>query len=640
MADQSAAIAQLFDQERSLATQLLQDATTEIQQVFTTLGQSNIYAYSPYNWQSPSPPIIGPLPALNGPSRPGRPANPLKPVLAPVTINIPNPTFGTAPTNAVVSPSITIPSSSITLPSDNTGSVPSVSTPNFPGVPSLLSLPSTALPYPFLTIPNAPVLSAVAFSAQAPDDIATMTVQQYLDQLAASYTQYSQSIPMLVQNNWLLWFNAMVGNNPNIRIIDGIITTYMTAGGAGVPVPIEEAIITRAVDRTSAEYRRARTAVWEDVSKRGLTLPSGALQAGLRAARGMAAEAASKVAVDVGIKNLELEHDHMKFMITMGVELNKVLLGFASETAKVVVECNAQAIELTKLVLTGMIEANNMLVKVYLAKWEGYRAAVEVFKARIQAQEMQIQLYKAQIEAELAKTEINKATVEVLNAIVNANRGIVDMYKSQIDAETAKLEADRIRIMGYEAQIRAYVSRVEAYKAQWEGYKAQVEGQVAIATVYRTQIEAYTAQVNAYKANVEAYGEQVRGYTAQVEAVSKVNNTQLQAWSIELEGVLKAYVADTSAYAENWKAVGEQARAGANITAIQTEFLSKMYTTQVQIDIERAREHLAQWRSQLEGSLQATAGQTHAANVTAQLAGSALNGLTAFAGTLSTSQGS
>jgi hypothetical protein len=37
------------------------------------------------------------------------------------------------------------------------------------------------------------------------------------------------------------------------------------------------------------------------------------------------------------------------------------------------VECNGQAIEMTKTVLQGMIEINNAIVKVYLAKWEGYR---------------------------------------------------------------------------------------------------------------------------------------------------------------------------------------------------------------------------------------------------------------------------
>jgi hypothetical protein len=636
MADNTAAIEELFNQQVQTGQQLITDARADIENTFAALGNSSIYDYTPYEWQVPSPPIIGPLPSLTGPSPPGAPSDPKEPTLKEFG-SIPNPVYGTQPINSLHPPTITFPGQPQGEPTDSTGQAPGVSIPVFPTAPPLIAVPDAALPYPYITIPNAPIFTPPAFDGVKPDDIQTITLAEYLQKLADAYAQYSTQMPALIQNNTMAWFRAFIAENPNVRILDGMVTSYLNTGGTGIPLPLEEAIITRAVDRVTNESRRAQARVWETVSQRGLVLASGALMSGLKEARAVAQEATSKVAVDVAIKNLDLEHDHMKFMLTLGRELQTMLLNFANDTGKIVTEINGQAIELTKTVLTGMIEINNANVRIYTAKWEGYRAAVEVFKARWMAIESQIRVYEAQIKAELAKVEVNKATVELINAIVNANHAIVLLYKTQIDAETAKLEADRVRVMAYTASVQGYVAKIEAYKARWEGYSAAVNGQLAIANVYKAQVEGFTADVNAYKAGVEAYVAQVQGATASINAIATQNEENLKAWSTELDGKLRGYVARTQGYSEQWKAIGEQARAGANITGIQSEFLSKMYTSQVQVDIERAREHMAQWRQQLEASLQASQAMVQTSQVAGQLASSTMNGLTAFAGTLATS---
>jgi hypothetical protein len=372
------------------------------------------------------------------------------------------------------------------------------------------------------------------------------------------------------------------------------------------------------------------------MSAKGLTLPSGALQAGRRAARATMAEGVSKVATDVAIKNLELEHDHMKFMLQLGTELQKMLLSFASESARVVTELNGQAIEMTKLTLQGMIEIQNVIVKIWLAQWDGYKAAVDVFRAKIAANEQQVSLYEAQIKAELAKTEVNKATVEVLQSVVSANNILTQMYKTQVDAETAKIESDRVRVMAYEAAVRGYVAKVDGWKARWEGYRAGVDGQLAKAKIYESQQLGYKAQVEGYTAGVEAYRAQVQGYSAQVDAVSKQNEAALKAWGIQWDGLMKAYATDVEAYGRNWSAIGEQMRAQANTLGIQGEFLSRMYSTQTQIEIERSHQHFGEWQARIRAALDTAGGLTQAANVAAGMANSALNSLTAFAGTLTT----
>jgi hypothetical protein len=631
--DDSALIKQIFTDQVTTAKSLTDTAAADIQKAFAALYQSTVYNYDPYNWQTPPTPLIGGISIPTGPSRPVSPIAPTQPTLVGLNVNVPNPNFGSAPTDVPSAPAITFPTQPGGEPTDNTGAVPSVYTPTFPTSPTLLSLPSSTLPYPSVSLPTAPTLLPPSFDGSAPGDISTIDLNTYLQKLSDSYSQYSHDIPGMIQNNALQWFRAIKAENPNIVAIDGMITTYLTMGGSGIPVAIEEAIVTRATDRLSTEYQRKNAEVWDEVARRGLTLPSGALVSGRKAARAEMAEGVAKVATDVAIKNLDLEHDHMKFMMNLGFELQKFLASLAMDAAKTMLECNAQAIEMTKLVLQGMIEINNAIVKIYLAKWEGYKAAVEAFKAKIEANEAQVRLYEAQIKGELAKTEVNKAVVEVLTAIVSGNRAIAEMYKVQIDAETAKIEGSRVRVLAYEAAVRGFVAKVDAYKAKWDGYRAAADGQVAVAKIYESQVQGFRGKVEAYSANVHAYGEQVRGYSAQVEAASRQNETALKAWGLQWDGIMKAYATDVDAYGRNWSALGEQMRAQANVLGVQGDFLSRMYNVQTQIEIERSREHFSQWQSRLRQAMDTAKGIESASSVAASMANSSLNSLSAFAGT-------
>ena len=638
MAVTSSELDTIFQTQLQTAQTFQQNAQDALGPAFAVFSDPTVFQYTPYAWNTDQAPVISWNPTYQIPQRAVRPSLPKDPELIKYPEPLKNVDFEKDKPAAFTTlpPSITFPVEPSGEPTDSTGAVPTVYSPVFPGGPQLLALPSSTLPYPTVTVPPAPDLVMPVFDGAAPSDIQPVSLQEYLDLLTSSYDKYSQDLPDLVAANWMKWFSLMLDARPLIAKLSNTISTYIDNGGSGIPVPIEEAIVTRATDRVTAEQRRATVQVYEDVAKRGLVLPSGALLAGLKGARQTAAEANSKVATDIAIKNLELEHDHMKFMMNLGVELERWVLNFASDTAKSVIEVNSQAIDLTKTILTGMIEVNNIIVRIYLAKWEGYKAAADVYRSRISALEAQIRLYEAEIRAELAKVEINKAVVEVLTAIVNANRALVEQYKVAVDAETSKVEASRVQVLAFEASVRAYAARVEAYRAKWEGFRAATEGQVAKSRVYESQVQAYTARVNAWRAEIEGYEALIKGQAQTIDAISRQNEALLKEYTVEVSALLDAYKADIAAYGANWNAIAEQLRGDATAVQILGEFVLKSYQTQIQIDTERAREHLSEWRSVLEATLQAGNGLTQVAQVQNNMAASALNGLTAFAGGLAT----
>ena len=624
-------VATVFAETQALTAELVDRTTTALETATAALSDPSIYAFEPYDFQQPVMIFGGPVRTLSPPSRPQNPVLEPLPKVQPIVANLPNEpkkTLGAVPTAPIIKPP--------SLPGVSVGQGPTspelTAVLNLPTPPTLLPLGSTVLPYPTVTIPSAPVWSNPSFVGTAPDDIHTISMDEYLAMLTSTYNNYASAMPSLVQSNWRAWYSTMLQDHPMVATLQGVLTSYFSTGGTGIPVTIESAIITRAQDKVTGEQRRATKKVWEEAAKRGLWMPSGALAAGLKEAAQISAEATSKVVTDVAIKNLELEHDHMKFMLTTAETLEKTLQETSVGIARGVIEINGQAVEITKTVLQGMVAVNDAIVKVYLAQWEGYKAAVEKYRADIQVIQAKVQLYEAEIRAELAKTEVNKSVVAVLDSIVRANMSIVQMYKTQIDAETAKLEVDRVRTLLYESQVRGYVGTVDAFRARWDGYKSEVEGGLAQSQVYEAQVRGYSANVGAYSAEVAAYGESCRAVGIRAEATSKSNQAELAAWTAKADGLLRAFGENMRAFATEWQAKVAEAQINAEYYKANVGAITAYNATNIQQQMEMGRQHLVQWQTQLESALRAAQGLKEISAVWQNVASSSLSGLTAFAG--------
>jgi len=624
-------VATVFADTATMTAELLGSTTTALEVATAALSDPSIYAFEPYDFQQPIMIFGSPVQSLSPPARPETPNLDMLPRVQPIVSTMPTaPTknIGTVPS----APSITTPSK----PSTSIGSAPTAPTLTavlqLPVKPTMLPLSSTVLPYPTVTIPDVPVWSDPSFVGTAPDPIHTISMDEYLAMLTDTYAEYASSMPSLVQSNWRAWYSTMLQDHPMVGTLQGILTSYFNTGGAGIPVMIENAIVTRAQDKVTGEQRRATKKVWEEAAKRGLWMPSGALAAGLKEAAQISAEATSKVVTDVAIKNLELEHDHMKFMITAAETLEKTLQDTSVGLARGVIEINGQAVEITKTVLQGMVAVNDAIVKVYLAQWEGYKAAVEKYRADIQVIQAKVQLYEAEIRAELAKTEVNKAVVAVLDSIVRANLSIVQMYKTEIDAETAKLEVDRVRALLYESQVRGFVGTVDAFRARWDGYKSEVGATLAQAQVYESRVRGYSAGVGAYSAEVAAYGEYCRSVGIRADATAKSNQAELAAWTAKADGLLRAFGENMRAFATEWQAKVAEAQINAEYYKANTAAITAYNATNIQQQMEMGRQHLVQWQTQLESALRAAQGLKEIGAVWQNIASSSLSGLTAFAG--------
>jgi hypothetical protein len=604
---------------------------------FSALSNSGLFDYFPaaINIQFPS---------IGEPNRPSVPAPPEiggMPEMEQMAEFFPPPTefdrTGAPGAFSTTAPTYTAPSKPAESPGDFSATAPTVPTVGSVGTPQFITMPSTTLPYTTVDIPDKPPLSNPVFEGVRPDDLilpsAESLVQMYEEERAESRGMLptfmrEQADAMIAK--YVPEFNALRAK------INDAVASY--TGGVGIPSSIEGAIMARNYDRVAKEFNAALDTTLDTIAKRGFTLPPGALQGALTAARMEMGNAAVRGSTEVATKNLELEQQNFQFMLTLGKDLEVKMLDIVTSYLALALKVDEQAIAAAKEIVITYISAYNLQVLVYKALWDGYQADATVLKARIDANDSLVRMYEAEIKAELAKTEVNKSTAEVLMAVANANRAISDAYKAQVEAAQAPLEVAKAQTAVYEAQARAYAAKVQGFAARWDAYKAQVEGELGKFKAYTAQAEAYEAQARAYGTNATAYAAYANGVGEANKAVAVSNEGKIRKYDAlanhaikEYEGKVAGYTAEAAAAVKLGDIEVEYWRTKANL--IFQEYNAAMNQT-----FEYAREQMNLFRAQMEAAIHAANGLAQASNVAGNLAGSAMQGLSSFAGKLVTSE--
>ena len=513
---------------------------------------------------------------------------------------------------------------------------------NLPPLPAFLSLPALALPYPTVDVPAAPSLTLPVFEGVRPDALTLPDPQSMIDKYKQEQVDHRNLLPGFVQTQADALLAKYCPEYAQLRArINQVVIDYtdpVNGGGAGIPANIEGAIAARNSDRNNLEFQRALETASDTLAKKGFTIPPGAMLATLRQARMAMGDAQVRGNVEIATKNFELEQQNMQFMLKLGEALEEKVLETITQYLNLALRIDELSITSAKEITATYLGVYNLQVQVYRALWEGYQADAQVYKVKVDALEANVRLYEAEIKAELAKTEINKATVEILQVVATVNQTLANAYKAEVEAATATLEVARVRLALFESQVRAFAAQVGVYEAQWRGYEAEVNGQVGKMRGFEAQATAYVAQVNAYRAQVEAYAEKIRAIAAENQAIASKNDATLRVYATEADIAIKTYEGLTQQYVAESNAAIKQADIEVEYWRTTASLVMQEWNVAVQQMFEYAREQMNLFRGQMEAAISAGNGLAHAAQVAGSLAGSAMAGLTSFAGNLVSSE--
>ena len=380
-----------------------------------------------------------------------------------------------------------------------------------------------------------------------------------------------------------------------MAMIENQLAKYL-AGGTALNKTVENQIYERSKDKITAEYLRALDTADKEDAKRGFTLPRGAKVSARQSLRKDAGDNLSRAAVEIAIKQAEMEQANLQFGLTQSKELRVSILNTAVQHEQGMIQLNGMALDYGKEMASLFVEIYKQeLARLGLAM-DIYKAKVGVFESMLKASQTAVDIYRAEVEALNTLTNVDRAKVELYNGRINALNALAGVYKTEIEAVVQKAELEKIKLDVYKTQTESYSILVQAKTAEWEGYKAQIGGQTALADMYRTQIEGYKAQLSATQTSIDAktalmsgglkYNEAlVQQYQAQVGAFSSMVNAKAEVAKVDVE-VLRADVARFQAEMSERIAA---AQVEWNYKASVNGVLEQGMVNQNQINIETAK---------------------------------------------------
>lgn len=411
-----------------------------------------------------------------------------------------------------------------------------------------------------------------------------------------------------------------------MALLESKLASFMD-GGTALPVEVEQAIFNRARDKTNDEYLRTRDGIMVEGSKRGFTIPGGAQFSALSQARQAAADNNARAAIEIAIKQAELEQANMQFAISQSQNLRSTVMQTMTAWFGALIQLNGQGLEYARDLLSASIAVYETLVKVASAQIEIYKAEATVYEVRLKAILAVYDVYQAEIKSLEAQVNVDTARVASYTAQVQGFGALANAYKAVIDGTMAAAELEKLKVDIFQAEVQAYSARVGAKQGEWQGFTAQVQGEAAKQDAFKTQVQAYVAEMEAYSTKIDAYKAQVDAVSSKNESSYKIYNAAISAYATKVEAAKTVVIADT----ESFKA--EIAGYVAQVSA--DEAYNKALTTLATSDSQvRVSAYDAQIQAAVASAssyntyvTNASGVAVTAANVYANMAGAALSGM-------------
>lgn len=465
---------------------------------------------------------------------------------APAFSRVDIPDFGNIPELNLAAPVINLPTAPNPALPGAPGAAPDFNTPAIPDAPPII-------------LPDAPTFQNIALPVAPNYSIPTFTPTPVLDDMLSPTSTFDY-VEQEYQSAMLDALKA--------KIINDLLN-----GGYGIETSDELALWERARERELLNAETAMQEAMRQAAARGFSMPPGAYQAQMEAARNEALMKNSSLSRDIAIKRGDLYVQNRQFAMQQAKEVEQMLItafGYARE----------RALNVAKYTAEFGIQIFNALVSRFNARQEAARTAAQIYETQLKAALAGLEAYKIEVEGARLTVEIQKMYVDVYRTQLEGVMAFINVYKTQMEAARIAAEVEKLKLDAYRSRVEAYTAQVGAKNAEFDMFKAQISGEMA--------------KVDIYKAQVDAYGSQVQAHGTKAQSQKIVADTQLSINQL----VLEEYKARLNAY-------------GQELERAQAE---------VKLQLQRYQGDLQRYSTLVQAEVSATNTMTEAQKANAQLA--------------------
>lgn len=512
-----------------------------------------------------------------------------------------------------VIPDLTLPSTDLTAPDL------SITAPALPTAPTLDSVrpidagdvPEFLAQYPQISLPNKPTVATITSPGDAPSvttpvlpddptftipDVPTLRSLSLPDVPALSNYVFTEIIPAEgdlpnAPGDTFTWseddYGSTILTAYNQKLLDDI-----TNGTSGLAEWVEAQFFDRLRNRVEEANLAQKQATYDEFAARGFDIPPGALAEIVYKIEKDAADRTAAAARETYIKQAELAVQQLQFAITSAIQSEGQLITYTGFLQQ-------RALDAAKFAFQAGIDLYNAKVAVFQLRLTRYQAAADVFKTLVDADLSKLELYKTQLEGQRLVGELNVQDIQIYSAQIDSVKAIVDVYRTQVDAAKAEIEIDAVRIDAFKASVDAYKARVDANIAEYQVYSEEIKGELA-------KVELYGEEVDAYKARIDGYGSYVEALTKINESDIQTNKLEISKYSAQLDGYkigLQAEVARIDAESKAYDATVRSFTAELSGEQSKVEAAVRKYDAEIKIAEATARLEVQQAAANIQSSI-------------------------------------
>jgi len=440
-------------------------------------------------------------------------------------------------------------------------------------------------------------------------------IDEPIDLQATYKAEYDSVLPVMrdfIDNNISAWIREYDPQyHSNVAKLESKLSLGMESGLA-LSDEFEDALYNRARARAEGEKGRVDREILQGMSKRGFSLPSSVLSAGLQNSHQAAANNIAQQSTELAIERAKLEIQHVQFSMQLSQGVMQVMIGASVQYAGVLATINAQAIEHSKNAATFLAEIYEQLLKRANLSIDVYKIEIAIYETQIKSALAGLDGFKLELEAARLEKDVEAINVDIYAKRVDAENIKIIQYTALINAASEKAGLEKLKIEIFGEQVRAYVAEtttkeieLKAYTAALQGDEAKLNGEVA-------KIEAYSKQVDAEANKSQVEIEHMKAIDSHNRSLTDIYNAELSLYKIEIDAEgqrfkgsidankakLAAYIGDKDIRLQKYKVNYDKARL--DLSASDSQFKAD-----VQVSIENAKNFLASVNMQTDTAVSA-----------------------------------
>lgn len=498
----------------------------------------------------------------------------------------------------------------------------------------LISIPEA----PTMQIPQAPARPAIDthVDVPAPPSLVLPDMEQLEQLTLPSFTfpqlpTFDATPPdpsgLTVPNVFINWEEPTYQS----EVLDDLVAQVrsMMGGGTGLPPAVEDALFSRARERSSAETKRDIQQAVDTWAARDFSMPPGMLVKQVDVAREQARLRSAELNRDITIEAAKWEIENIRFAVTQGMALEQLNQNLHENIVK-------RLFEAARFQAEAHIQVFDAQVALFNAQNAAFETLAQVYRTKLDGALAHLTAYKTAVEGQAALGEINQQRVEVFKAKLDAVQSSVEVYKGLMQGAQVRADVIKSQFEMYRSEVQAFAETIAAEKVKFDAYDSRMKGEATKASVFDAQARAYAATVQAVssQADVKVKEGQLRIEATQASIAKYMGD--IEAYKAQLDAGLKAAQYSTEVFRaqmEGYKATADITVAEADLKGRYAEMATRTniayaemqiasYSAQMQNSVQQAQIALESAKAVGQYSAQLAAGAMSAAHVSASISGS------------------